>query len=237
MNPNKPRKTVLIVDDTPDNISILNAALMDEYNIKVATRGKKAIEIAMTTPVDIILLDIMMPEMDGFETCRRLKQEPLTSSIPVIFITAKNEVAAEAKGLSCGGVDYIVKPISAPIVQARVKTHLALYAQNQILEDRVLKRTGELILVNKQLQGEIEGHKQAKETLQQAIDEVQRLTEQLQAENSYLKKEVTIMHSQMNMVGNTQAIRTMFKQIADRFDGFDPRGNRDRQGAARSRDP
>jgi CheY-like chemotaxis protein len=81
MEANDARRTVLIVDDTPDNISILNAALMEEYTIKVATRGKKAIEIAMTTPVDIILLDVMMPEMDGFETCRRLKEEPETRRI------------------------------------------------------------------------------------------------------------------------------------------------------------
>ena len=136
--------TVLIVDDTPDNISLLKAALMEDYSIKVATRGQKAIEIARAMPVDLILLDVMMPEMDGFETCRRLKAEPLTRSIPVIFITARGEIDDESKGFSCGGVDYITKPISASIVRARVKTHLALYDQNRALERRVQERTIEL---------------------------------------------------------------------------------------------
>ena len=138
------RCTVLIVDDTPDNISLLKAALVDEFGIKVATRGQKALEIARDMPVDVILLDVMMPEMDGFETCRLLKADPLTRSIPVIFITARGEIDDEAKGFSCGGVDYITKPISACIVRARVKTHLALYDQNRALESRVRERTAEL---------------------------------------------------------------------------------------------
>ena len=107
----------------------------------------------MTAPVDIILLDVMMPEMDGFETCRRLKEEPQTRSIPVIFVTARGETEDESMGLSCGGVDYISKPFSAPIVQARVRTHLALYDQNRALEDRVRERSGELIRANEQLTG------------------------------------------------------------------------------------
>lgn len=138
------RNTVLVVDDTSDNIRLLKAALMDDYSIKVATRGIKAIEIARTMPVDIILLDVMMPEMDGFETCRRLKADPLTTKIPVIFVTARGEIDDESRGFSCGGVDYITKPISASIVRARVKTHLSLYDQNRALESRVSERTAEL---------------------------------------------------------------------------------------------
>jgi putative two-component system response regulator len=138
------RATVLVVDDAPENIRILNAALMDEYSVKVATRGMKAIEIARTTPVDIILLDVMMPEMDGFETCRRLKEDPLTRRIPVIFITTRDEVEDESVGFSCGGVDYITKPIRYPVVRARVRTHLALYDQNRALESIVRERTVEL---------------------------------------------------------------------------------------------
>ena len=140
----KKRSTVLIVDDTPENISLLNAALKDEYIIKVATRGSKAIEIASSMPVDIILLDVMMPDMDGFETCRRLKAEPLTSRIPVIFVTAKGEVDDESVGFSCGGVDYISKPVRYPIVRERVRTHLALYNQRLTLEETVRERTAEL---------------------------------------------------------------------------------------------
>ena len=138
------RCTVLIVDDNTDNISLLKAALIDQYNIKAAKLGAKALEIARSMPIDLILLDVMMPEMDGFETCRRLKADPVTSKIPVIFITARGEVADESKGFTCGGVDYITKPISAPIVRARVWTHLALYDQNRELERKVNERTAEL---------------------------------------------------------------------------------------------
>ena len=138
------RRTVLVVDDVPANISMLNAALEHEYNVKVATSGKKAIAIASASPVDIILLDIMMPEMDGFETCRRLKGDPLTRRIPVIFVTASHEISDEAMGFVSGGVDYITKPISTPIVQARIKTHLALYDQNRALEEKVRERTAEV---------------------------------------------------------------------------------------------
>lgn len=144
MKSNFARRTVLIVDDVPDNISLLNAALVHEYNVKVATGGKRAIEIAAASPVDIILLDVMMPEMDGFETCRRLKENPVTRRIPVLFITALHEVSDEARGFSCGAVDYITKPISVPIVQARVRTHLALFDQNRALEDKVRERTAEV---------------------------------------------------------------------------------------------
>ena len=136
--------TVLIVDDTPLNISLLNAALTDEYTLKAATSGAQAIDICLSMPIDIILLDVMMPEMDGFETCRRLKDNPLTASIPVIFVTARSEMKDESMGFDCGAVDYITKPIRAVIVRARVKTHLALYDQNRALERLVKERTIEL---------------------------------------------------------------------------------------------
>jgi len=144
MNSKNTPATILIVDDTPQNISLLNAALMDEYNITIATSGKLAIDICLSTHVDIILLDVMMPEMDGFETCRRLKDNPQTSAIPVIFVTARDDIKDESKGFACGGVDYITKPIRANIVQARVKTHIALYDQNRALERLVQERTAEL---------------------------------------------------------------------------------------------
>ncbi len=135
---------VLIVDDTPQNISLLNAALMDEYIIKAATSGRQAIDICLSMPIDIVLLDVMMPEMDGFETCRRLKEHPLTRAIPIIFVTARIEIKDESMGFTCGGVDYITKPVQAAIVRARVRTHLALYDQNRALERLVQKRTAEL---------------------------------------------------------------------------------------------
>ena len=138
------RASVLIVDDIPQNISLLNVALMGEYTIKVATSGIEAIDICLSLPVDIILLDVMMPDMDGFETCRRLKANPITRAIPVIFVTAKEEIKDESRGFACGAVDYITKPISAPTVRARVRTHLAMYDQNRALEFLVQERTAEL---------------------------------------------------------------------------------------------
>jgi len=135
---------VLIVDDRPQNISLLNAALKEEYALKAATSGKQAIKICLSSPVDIILLDVMMPEMDGFETCRRLKENPMTSGIPVIFVTARGEIDDENLGFACGGSDYITKPIRPSIVLARIRMHLLLYDQNRTLERLVRERTAEL---------------------------------------------------------------------------------------------
>ena len=137
---------VLIVDDMPHNISLLNAALMDEYSVIVATGGRQAIGICHSQPVDIILLDVMMPEMDGFQTCKALKSDPLTRAIPIIFVSALGESKDESAGFDCGAVDYITKPIRESIVRARVKTHLALYDQSRELERQVQERTAELNL-------------------------------------------------------------------------------------------
>jgi len=148
MDPGFEKQTILIVDDTPENIDILNGILGAEYKIKVALNGKKALELAANpiSPPGLILLDIIMREMDGYEVCRRLKSSRLTQAIPVIFISALGEVVDETKGFEVGAVDYIAKPISPPIVRARVRTHLALYDQNQVLEERVRERTRELVL-------------------------------------------------------------------------------------------
>ncbi len=147
--------TVLIVDDSPQNISMLHAALQDEYSLKAATSGKQAIEICLSMPVDLILLDVMMPEMDGFETCRHLKEHHQTREIPVIFVTARDEVQDESTGFSCGAIDYINKPIHPTIVRARVKTHLALYHQNRILEKRVKERTAKIRQINESLEQQV----------------------------------------------------------------------------------
>ena len=129
--------TVLVVDDTPDNLSLMSDLLKDDYRVKVASSGEKALRIAAADhPPDLILLDIMMPGIDGYEVCRRLKSDPRTRDIPVIFLTARVETADEKKGLDLCAVDYITKPISAPIVLARVKTHLALKASADFLRDK-----------------------------------------------------------------------------------------------------
>lgn len=139
------KETILIVDDVPDNIDILDGILNGEYNIRAATSGEMALKIAESDiPPDLILLDIMMPDMDGFELCSLLKSESRTKNIPVIFVTSKNDVIDEKRGFELGAVDYITKPLSPPIVEARVKTHLALYDQNRALEKKVRERTFEL---------------------------------------------------------------------------------------------
>jgi len=118
--------TILIVDDTETNIDILIAALGDDYDISVAMDGQSALEHISDNPPDLILLDIVMPGMDGYEVCRRLKADPKTRDIPIIFVTAKSNEPDESKGLEIGAVDYIIKPFSPEIVRARIKTHLAL---------------------------------------------------------------------------------------------------------------
>ena len=143
---------ILVVDDTPDNLSMINNLLKGSYRVRVANNGEKGLKIAFSdSPPDLILLDIMMPVMDGYETCRQLKLNPATRDIPVIFLTAKNEVEDEERGLALGAVDYITKPISPPILMARLKTHLTLKSsadflrdQNSFLETEVEKRTTEI---------------------------------------------------------------------------------------------
>lgn len=137
-------QTVLVVDDTPENIDVLVGTLKDNYHVKAAINGEMALKIVETSPPDIILLDIMMPGIDGYEVCRRLKADYTTRHIPVIFITAKIGVEDEIMGLELGAVDYITKPISPPIVKARVQTHLALYDQNRELDRKVHVKTEQL---------------------------------------------------------------------------------------------
>ncbi|MDH5886359.1 HD domain-containing phosphohydrolase [Vibrio splendidus] len=142
---NKKEFNLLIVDDQPLNLELLSGILFDTYNIKVATNGDLALKLAELTPKpDLIILDVVMPNLDGFEVCLRLKNNPLTASIPVIFLTARNEVENETKGFELGAVDYIVKPFSASIVKSRVATHLALHNQTKLLEKEVLVRTKEI---------------------------------------------------------------------------------------------
>lgn len=139
------RPTVLVVDDTPENIDLLSSALRSNYKVKAALNGEKALKIAIADPQPvIILLDIMMPGIDGYEVCRQLKANPATANIPVIFITARSEEEDEKKGLGLGAVDYIIKPFNPALVEARVRTHIALYDQNLALENKVRERTEEL---------------------------------------------------------------------------------------------
>ncbi len=139
-------RTVLIVDDAPENIALISSLLRGICRTKVATDGEKGLEIAAEDSPDLILLDIVMPGMDGYEVCRRLKADPSTNEIPVIFLTSKSEIDDERMALELGAVDYITKPISSPILMARVTTHLRLYTQNRELREnyKALRRLEEL---------------------------------------------------------------------------------------------
>lgn len=135
---------VLIVDDEINNLQLLRQILKNQYSISLATNGHEALEAAEEMDPDIILLDIMMPDIDGYETCVRLKANPKTAKIPVIFVTARAQVEDEQKGFKVGAIDYITKPVSAPIVLARVATHLSLYDQQRSFEIQLRKRTADL---------------------------------------------------------------------------------------------
>ena len=147
--------TILVVDDTPANLSLMTGLLRDSYKVKAAIDGEKALRIARAQPgPDLILLDIMMQGMDGYEVCRQLKADPATRDIPVIFLTAKSGIQDEKMGLDLGAVDYITKPISPPIVMARVRNHLMLKASADFLRDKadylereVSKRTAEVVAI------------------------------------------------------------------------------------------
>lgn len=129
----KDKQKILIADDERFNLNILVDILKPDYKIIVAKDGKQAIERAKSKPLDLILLDIMMPEMDGYEACKNLKENEQTKDVPVIFITAMKEEGDEAKGFDLGAVDYITKPFKAAIVKARVKVHLKMKWQADML--------------------------------------------------------------------------------------------------------
>ena len=133
------KNTILIVDDTAANIRVLAGLLSNEYEILIATSGKDALLLLEEEKVDLILLDIMMPGMDGYEVCKKLKESSRPSKIPVIFVTALNSVDAEIKGLHVGAVDFIAKPFNNVVVQARVRTHIKLYQQSILLEELAKK--------------------------------------------------------------------------------------------------
>ncbi|MDR1995646.1 two-component system response regulator [Azonexus sp.] len=147
-----PKQSILVVDDVPENIDLLSETLVDDYRVRVTTSGEKALQIVYSDePPDLILLDIMMPGLSGLEICRRLKANPDRRRIPIIFVTAMSTAADEERGLAIGAVDYITKPISPPIVKARVRTHLALYDQARELERMVHQRTAELLTTRQQI--------------------------------------------------------------------------------------
>ena len=145
------KSLILVVDDVPDNLILASDLLKDFYKVKVANSGKSALAIAQAEPPDLILLDVVMPEMDGYETCSRLKADPVLKQIPVMFLTALGEIEDEEKGFALGAVDYIIKPLTPSLLLARVKTHLllkhtldSLDERNMYLETEITRRIKEI---------------------------------------------------------------------------------------------
>lgn len=144
MAANTTKQVVLIVDDMPENLDVLREILLPDYTIKAATNGEKALEVVRNSKPDIILLDIMMPGMSGYDVCRTLKSNPETMNIPVIFVTAMSEVTDQELGFDVGAIDYLTKPVIPAIVRARVRNHLILANQQRATEQLVKIRTHEL---------------------------------------------------------------------------------------------
>lgn len=137
-------ETILVVDDSPEPIAALIAALRRDYRVLIATDGPRALTLAQTKGPNLVLLDLEMPGMNGHEVCRRLKANPITQDIPVIFVTATRDAANELFGLKLGAVDYIHKPLNPTLVLSRVRNHMALHNQSLALEAQVRERTREL---------------------------------------------------------------------------------------------
>lgn len=188
--------TILIVDDAVENIDILSGVLSDEYDIMVALTGEEALGTLETSdPPDIILLDILMPGIDGFEVCRRLKSNDRFREIPIIFVTAMDEVADEAKGFAVGGVDYITKPISPPIVRARVKAQLELKAAR---ED--LKKQNEILKENLRLREDMESI--IRHDLKSPLSVVMWVPEVLRIEENLTDKQIKTLNI-LQQAGNS----------------------------------
>ena len=138
------RPRLLLVDDEPTNLQVLRHVLQADYRLLFATDGARALQVAREQQPQLILLDIMMPGMDGYAVCRALKADPATAAVPVIFVTALNDSQDETAGFDVGGVDYLTKPVSPPVVRARVRTHLSLVRMDELRETRlqIVQRLG-----------------------------------------------------------------------------------------------
>lgn len=139
------RPVVLVVDDAAESIDVARGVLATEFQVKAAISGAKALDIVEQNLPDLVLLDVMMPDMSGYDVCRRLKQNPRTAPIPVVFATTLSDAESEATGLALGAVDYVTKPYVPALLRSRIKTHIALFRQQVVLEHLVAERTRELL--------------------------------------------------------------------------------------------
>jgi DNA-binding NtrC family response regulator len=206
---------ILIVDDEIPNLQLLTQVLSDAgyQDLRSIKRPNLAIESALAQPPSLILLDVRMPEMDGFEVCRRLKQEERTCDIPVIFVSSLQDVQDRVRGFEAGGVDFISKPFQETEILARVRTHLTLRSMQLHLEDLVAKRTSELAATNEELAAEISERRRANLELKQAYDEIRKLKDRLEAENLTLREEIKVSFKDSELVGESHVFRIVLQQV------------------------
>ncbi len=222
---NPAKQNVLIVDDTPTSLSVLGGCLSSDYNIYVATSGKDALKRVDEVLPDLILLDIMMPGMDGYEVCRRLREKENTKNISIIFISAKASLDDESKGLELGAVDYIKKPINVAIVKSRVHTHLSLKQARENAELLVAERTSKLLQTKKELESKTKSLEETNTALEVLLR--RRDQEKVEFENEvmtninklvrpYLEKLEPVIHAEKYRVILQAAIINL-NEIVDPF--------------------
>ncbi|MCZ6675786.1 MAG: response regulator, partial [Candidatus Poribacteria bacterium] len=222
------KDTILIVDDTPMNLELLVNELTDAgFEVSVAMSGQIALRQLKYDHPDIILLDVLMPGMDGFETCRRLKASRKTKDIPVIFMTALADTADKVKGFNVGAVDYVTKPLQYEEVKARVKTHLMIQRLQKHLEEKNAHLQQEIIErkrveealqeANDKLEQRVAGRtadlKKANTELQAALFEVERLKNRLQVENVYLQEEIKLQHNFEEIISQSDAFKKVLHLV------------------------
>jgi len=213
---------ILVVDDTPGNLRVLVELLTKHgYKVRPVPDGELALSSARgKIPPDLILLDILMPGIDGYEVCKQLKADERTRNIPVIFLSALQDIPDKVKGFSFGAVDYIPKPFQSEEVLARIKAHLTiqklqkqLEEANTTLEQRVSERTAELRESNEALQGEIAERKQVEQKLQYAFSEIAELKDRLEQENIYLQEEIKLEHNFEEIIGRGRSLEYLLYRV------------------------
>ena len=212
---------ILCVDDEPLNLSLLEAMLSPRgFEVIAATNGPEALEKIKSEQIDICLLDVMMPGMDGFEVCRRIKADSKYRNIPVVMITSYADLKNRIRGIEAGAEEYISKPFDSTEVLARIKMLLHVKSLNEqlqnahdMLEQTVLERTGELTGANLQLKQEIGERKRAEISLQGTYAEIKELKDRLQAENIYLQQEVDQQYNYGEIIGKSDILAQVFMRV------------------------
>ena len=216
------KPTILVVDDTAENLKMLSGVLKEKYRVKVTLKGAEALEIISKERPDLILLDIMMPEMDGYEVCSKLKEDPGTKDIPIIFLTAKTEVNDIVKGFELGAVDYVPKPFNTVELLVRIDTHLRmaflqreLFKANEELEQRVLEKTTQVINFEKIINVDVDESfiislkEHEKSWLMTAIQGMIKADKRMdEKEIAYLKKILTFLGNKSDAEKLIQMIRS-----------------------------